>query len=142
MTTDEFGSAPEEPGQAAGSAFTTGTPPATGQDPPDASGGFNYQGGQGFGFQGDPGEYPAGYAGNQIGGPGGMTGQRISGGINRSIVGAMSGPGPRRGRRGRSRIFWYIRIAFWLIGLGVLLYVFVIRHGSFVNCNGNCDPGG
>ncbi len=73
--------------------------------------------------------------------PGGLTGQRISGGINRSFVGAMSGPGPLRGRRGRSRIFWYIRIALWLIGLGVLLYVFVIRHHSFVNCNGNCDPG-
>src|ERR1700722_14754179 len=101
MTTDDFGAAPEEPGQAAGSSFTTGTPPVTG-------------------------EYPAGY-GNRIGDPRGMTRPRDSGGINRSIVGAMSGPGPRRGRRGRSRVFWYIRIAFWLIGLAVLLYVFVIR---------------
>ncbi len=71
-----------------------------------------------------------------------MTGQRISGGINRAIVGAMSGPGPLTGRRGRrSRIFRYIKIAFWLIGIGVLLYIFVFRHNSFVSCT-NCDPGG
>jgi hypothetical protein len=151
MTTSDPGSAQGKPGQAAGSSFTTDTSAGTSRDAPGAPGGFGYQGGQGFGYQGtpaptgyqgDPSQFPARYAGNWIGGPGGVTRQRISGGINRSIVATMSGPGPQSGRRGRSRTFRYIRMAFWLIGIGVLLYVFVFRHGSFVNCNTDCNPGG
>ena len=113
MTASDSGSTQERPGQAAGDSFTTGTPAGTGQDAPGAS----------------------------VGGPGGTTGRRISGGVNRTIAATMSGPGPAGRRRGRSRIFWYLRMALWLIGLGLLIYVFVFRHSSFTNCNTNCDPG-
>lgn len=127
-----------------------------GYQPPPGS--FNYQVGQGqYGYQGNPGPFGQGqsgytgtptpigyqspsqfgqqpYGNNQMWG---AAGAGLGGGIGRVILGILAGPGTFR-RRGRNRYFWYIRIAFWLIVIGICLYVGFTKHTWITTCTGDC----
>jgi hypothetical protein len=116
----------------------------------NAPGQFNPAGyqnapGQGqYGYQGTP--TPIGYQDpSQFGQPGfgnrrmwsapGAPGQGLGGGgLGRLLLGFLIGPGVF-GRRGRNRYFWYIRIAFWLIVIGISLYVGFTKHTWISTCS-------
>lgn len=103
--------------------------------------------GQGqYGYQGTPA--PMGYQDpNQPGFYGGRQINAWSGGGKQGLIRFLSpvlfgtyANGPNR--RSRSPIGRYIRIAIWLIGIGVVLYFGFTKHTWFTNCNGDCGDGG
>ena len=114
-------------------------PPGPDGFPPDA-GSYGYQPNP-YGYQGTP--TPTGYQDpSQFGQPSYS---------NRSTWWS-AGPGPGAGlsrillsilfgavasRRGRGRYFSYARIAFWLIVIGICLYVGFTKHTWVITCTGN-----
>jgi len=153
------GGAGYQAGQVPGQGGIQDSPPgnyggAAGQFDPvgyqNAAGQFNpvgYQNAPGrgqYGYQGTP--TPMGYQDpSQFGQPGfgnrrmwsapGAPGQGLGGsGLGRLLLGILVGPGVF-GRRGRNRYFWYIRIAFWLIVIGICLYVGFTKHTWISTCS-------
>ena len=157
---------PNAPGQfnpagyqnAPGQFNPAGSPNQFGYQPPQGPG--NYQAGQGQpGYLGNPGPFGQGQPGyqgtptpigyqdpSQFGQPGWGNRQMWSGagpsvlgaggGIGRALLSFFVGPG-LFGRRGRNSYFWYIRIAFWLIVIGICLYVGFTTHHWITTCTGN-----
>ena len=90
-----------------------------------------------IGYQ-DPSQFgqPA-YGSSRMWSAAGASGIGIGGGIGRALLSILVGPGAFR-RRGRNRYFWYIRIAFWLIVIGICLYVGFTKHTWITTCTGDC----
>jgi len=109
-------------------------PPSPGGFPPDAGP---------YGYQGTP--TPIGYQNpTQFGQPQygnrqmwSTTGQGLGGGLGRALLSFTLGPGSLR-RGGRRRYIWYLRIAFWLIAIGVGLYFGLVKHMWVSTCTGSC----
>jgi hypothetical protein len=128
MSSDDFGNSGYQQNQSSDQGGVQDTPPASYAPP----GQFNYQ------------PTPTGqqtYGNNRMWGAAGTSGPGLGGGgLGRLVLGVLAGPGSFR-RRGRSRYFWYFRIAFWLIVVGVSLYFGFTKHSWITTCTGDCGGG-
>jgi hypothetical protein len=106
--------------------------------PPSPGGGYQ---GNPYGYQGTP--TPTGYQDpSQFGQPPysnrsiwSANGPGIGGGLSRILLTILLGPGALRPGQGRFSL--YARIAFWLIIIGICLYVGFTKHTWIITCTGN-----
>lgn len=144
MSSDDFWN---QQNQVPGQGGAQGSPPPGYGQPGQYGQGQLGQGpyGQGqYGFQGtptpigQPGYGQQGF-GNQRMWSQARPAQGLGGGIGRLLLGFLGGG--IFGGRGRSRYFSYIRIAFWLIVVGICLYVGFTTHHWITTCTGDCGGG-